>query len=44
MQMIAGNHMTEFTAIAPESHAKKVWKKVSDYAFAAKNCSTISRY
>ena len=27
--------MTEFTAIAPESHAKKVWKNVSDYAFAA---------
>ena len=27
--------MTEFTAIAPESHAKKVWKKVPDYAFAA---------
>ncbi|SVB51589.1 uncharacterized protein METZ01_LOCUS204443, partial [marine metagenome] len=23
--MTAGNHMTEFTAIAPESHAKKVW-------------------
>ncbi len=27
--------MTEFTAIAPESHAKKVWKNVPDYAFAA---------
>jgi hypothetical protein len=35
MQMTAGNHMTEFTAIAPESHAKKVWKNVPDYAFAA---------
>lgn len=27
--------MTEFIAIAPESHAKKVWKNVPDYAFAA---------
>ena len=27
--------MTQFTAIAPESHAKKVWKNVPDYAFAA---------
>ena len=27
--------MTEFVAIAPESHAKKVWKNVPDYAFAA---------
>ena len=27
--------MTEFAAITPESHAKKVWKNVPDYAFAA---------
>jgi len=33
--MTAGNHMTQFTAIAPETHAKKVWKNVPDFAFAA---------
>jgi hypothetical protein len=27
--------MTEFTAISPEHHAKKVWKYVTDYAFVA---------
>ena len=27
--------MTEFTAVAPESHAKKAWKNTPDYAFAA---------
>ena len=27
--------MTELAAINPERHAKKVWKKVTDYAFAA---------
>jgi len=27
--------MTEFVAIAPESHAKKVWKNAPDYAFVA---------
>ena len=27
--------MTEHAAITPESHAKKVWKNVTDYAFAA---------
>jgi len=27
--------MTEFTAIAPESHAQKAWKNVTDYAFGA---------
>jgi hypothetical protein len=29
--------MTEFTAIAPESHAQKRWKNVTDYAFSAEN-------
>ena len=27
--------MTEFAAISPEHHAQKVWKNVTDYAFAA---------
>lgn len=27
--------MAEFVAITPESHAKKVWKQVTDYTFAA---------
>ena len=27
--------MTELTAISPERHAKKVWKRATDYAFAA---------
>ena len=27
--------MTELAAITPERHAKKVWKRVTDYAFAA---------
>jgi len=27
--------MTEFTAITPEGHSQKVWKNVTDYAFAA---------
>ena len=29
--------MTELTAINPESHAKKVWKHVAGYAFAAED-------
>ena len=29
--------MTEFTAIAPESHAQKAWKNVTDYTFSAEN-------
>jgi hypothetical protein len=27
--------MTEYTAVTPERHAKKVWKNAPDYAFAA---------
>ena len=29
--------MTEFTAIAPESHAQKAWKNVTDYGFSSEN-------
>ena len=29
--------MTEFAAITPERHAQKVWKRVTDYAFAAED-------
>ena len=29
--------MADFTAIAPESHAQKAWKNVTDYAFSAEN-------
>jgi len=32
-----GNYMTEFTAIAPESHAQKAWKNVTDYGFSSEN-------
>ena len=27
--------MAEFAAVTPESHAKKVWKQVTNYTFAA---------
>ena len=29
--------MPELAAITPERHAKKVWKRVTDYAFAAEH-------
>jgi len=32
--------MTEFTAIASETHAHKTWKNVTDYAFIAKDAVT----
>jgi hypothetical protein len=35
MQLPQGKHMTEFAAVTPESHAKKVWKHVTNYTFAA---------
>ena len=35
MQLLQGKHMAEFAVVTPERHAKKVWKHVINYSFAA---------
>jgi hypothetical protein len=35
IELTQGKHMAEFTAVTPKTHAKKVWKHVTNYTFAA---------